>query len=255
VTIRAFATQRHEYVRLQVAPVDEGQGVVGDVRPEARGIGSLVGGVGPELRRDKEVRAHGHQRDKSQLWIARRATVRHLAAEVAAILVRVRHAQRRPVDRVERQLAPGLAARTLMSPFRRRAEKQPLHRRRAEATPSLRDRARRRRSALSVGQRDLELSRQLGDVAVAEDRHRDHEPDHLLHRQPSPSQRRDARRRQRLFYPATVELSEHARVLLGSEGCGDKERFGEAAHTATLILLGPSEKTLSESGAASTTYA
>ena len=107
-----------ENVRRQEVTVDDEKSVVGYLGPELTRVIPLVV-VRTEVCGDDEMRTQRHQRDQPREWVAaERFLSPSLAPEVFAILLRVRDANRRAVDTVQRESAPGVASRALVSPLR-----------------------------------------------------------------------------------------------------------------------------------------
>lgn len=160
-----------------------------------------------------------------------------------AVARRVGHAQRGPIDAVERQAAPGMPTGALLRPRLGAARKQPFHWLVAQASARLGHRRVRDGPFVGRGHRQIELVNHVVNRPVAHQRHTEHEPNHLLGRQSSPSQRRRPRRRQRLLDPGRLDRTPKTRKLLGRDLVQQLQRRFEARmlgfHRPILIPSSP----------------
>lgn len=199
VPLGARRNQRRQRRCGEEAAIDDAERMIRNLAPQLRRQRQLRRGVGAEAHRRQQMRAQRHQRHHPHQRIAAvRLAAPALPAERRAIVRRVGHAHRRPVEAIHRQPAPGVPSRRRVTPLVRAALEDPAHRLVTEPRSPLHRRARRHSPATAVGQRQLQM---IHDRHPAVQRHPQHEPDRLLRRQPPAPHCRGACRRQRLLDP------------------------------------------------------
>lgn len=120
-TFAAFATpvatapaggDAQEHGRREEATIEDRERVVRDARPELlRRVELIAAAVRPEPDAREEVRAQHHERDHAGHRVAALASLAAgLTTEVRSILRRIRYTHSAPVDAVEPEASPAIAA-------------------------------------------------------------------------------------------------------------------------------------------------
>ena len=121
-----------------------------------------------------------------------------------------------------------MTCRALMCPPIRRRGEQVLHRLVAEALPCLGDGAPRRGLVLCRWKRQIKRLDHALDGLVAQQRHAEHDPDHLLGGQPATTHRGGARRCERLCDPVRIDVLPESAEFGRHQGIRQRlEIFGE----------------------------
>ena len=230
MALHALVLEGPEHVGLEVQAVEEDEGVVGDLVPHRLRVAAFVGGIRAEVGGEQKMRAQCDDGHQSQRRIAARSPAAGaLAGEVLAIVGTVGDAQGGAVDAPQGQPAPAISAGGGARPSGGTAAKQPLERCGAEARAGLRHRA-RSDAAGTTGhwQRQIEVTHDLDNRAVADQRHAEDEPDHLFCGKPAAAQGGCAGGEQGLLDPVRIEVVSEGRKARGGDFGGVGERLGQA---------------------------